>query len=204
VRIEVWDTGPGIALDDRDVIFEAFRRGDAAAGQGLGLGLAIAERTAALLRHPLSLRSWPGLGSVFDVAAPVAPRGVIETVPPPALVAPGTGHAVVVDNDPVALLATATLLRGLGWTVDALRTPEGHASAPDLLVLDYHLDAGRTGLEALRVLRGRFGDVPTVFVTADRDVDLRTRLQEAGGSVLYKPLKPLAMRQAMQRLVARA
>jgi CheY-like chemotaxis protein len=71
-------------------------------------------------------------------------------------------------------------------------------------VLDYHLDAGRTGLDALRILRDRLGDVPTVFVTADRDVDLRARLQDAGGSVLYKPLKPLAMRQAMQRLVARA
>jgi len=53
----------------------------------------------------------------------------------------------------------------------------------------------------LRILRERFGDVATVFVTADRDAGLRARLQEAGGTVLYKPLKPLAMRQAMQRLV---
>jgi CheY-like chemotaxis protein len=52
-------------------------------------------------------------------------------------------------------------------------------------------------------LRERFGDVPTVFVTADRDADLRARLQDAGGSVLYKPLKPLALRQVMQRLVTR-
>jgi PAS domain S-box-containing protein len=204
MRIEVWDTGPGIAPGDRDVIFEAFRRGDAAAGQGLGLGLAIAERTAALLGHPLALRSWPGRGSVFDVVAPGAPCGATEAPSQPVLMAAITGHAIVVDNDPVALVATATLLRGLGWTVDALRTPEAPATGPDLLVLDYHLDAGRTGLDALRVLRARFGEVPTVFVTADRDVDLRARLQEAGGSVLYKPLKPLAMRQAMQRLVARA
>ncbi|SEV88523.1 PAS domain S-box-containing protein [Luteibacter sp. 329MFSha] len=203
VRIEVWDTGPGIAENDRASIFEAFRRGEAAVGQGLGLGLAIAERTATLLDHPLGLRSWPGTGSVFEVSAPLAPRGASE---PAAVAAPGAlpaGHAVVVDNDPVALAATASLLRGFGWTVDALRAPEDDASPPDLLVLDYHLDAGRTGLDALRVLRERFGDVATVFVTADRDVDLRTRLQDAGGTVLYKPLKPLAMRQAMQRLAPR-
>ncbi|MET0935091.1 MAG: PAS domain-containing hybrid sensor histidine kinase/response regulator, partial [Luteibacter sp.] len=204
LRIEVWDTGPGIADADRPVIFDAFRRGESAAGQGLGLGLAIAERTASLLGHALNLRSWPGHGSVFDVGLPRAAAGVIET---PVVAAPSAlpgGHAIVVDNDPSALAATASLLRGLQWTVDALRTPESDAREPDLLVLDYHLDGGRTGLDALRVLRERFGDVPTVFVTADRDADLRARLQDAGGSVLYKPLKPLAMRQVMQRLVQRA
>jgi signal transduction histidine kinase/Na+/proline symporter/CheY-like chemotaxis protein len=204
VRIEVWDTGPGIAASDRPVIFDAFRRGEFAAGQGLGLGLAIAERTASLLGHALDVRSWPGRGSVFDVRLPRAARGVAEPVAAVPQVALPGGHAIVVDNDPVALAGTGSLLHGLGWSTDMLRVPEGEASEPDLLVLDYHLDGGRTGLDALRVLRERFGDVPTVFVTADRDVDLRARLQEAGGSVLYKPLKPLAMRQAMQRLVARA
>ena len=87
--------------------------------------------------------------------------------------------------------------------MDALRSPHGTAQAPDLLVLDYHLDGGRTGLDALAILRERYGDVPSIFVTADRDADLRARLQEAGGTVLYKPLKPLALRQAMQRRVAR-
>jgi signal transduction histidine kinase/Na+/proline symporter/CheY-like chemotaxis protein len=201
VRIEVWDTGPGIAPEDRELIFDAFRRGESAAGQGLGLGLAIADRTAALLGHPIGLRSWPGRGSVFDVSAPCAPRGALEVPSVPAPMTLPAGHVVVVDNDPVALAATATLLRGLGWSVDALRVPEGDMATPDLLVLDYHLDGGRTGLDALAVLRERFGEVPTVFVTADRDVDLRARLRDAGGSVLYKPLKPLAMRQVMQRLV---
>ncbi|QWT21924.1 PAS domain-containing hybrid sensor histidine kinase/response regulator [Bacillus sp. NP157] len=204
LRVEVWDTGPGIAEADRTLIFDAFRRGEAAAGQGLGLGLAIAERTASLLGHPLALRSWPGRGSVFAVSVPVAVRGEVELpVAPLAPLAPSAcGHALVVDNDPAALAATATLLRGWGWGVDALREPSAAVTAePDLLVLDYHLDDGRTGLDALRVLQGRFGEVPAVFVTADRDADLRLRLQEAGGSVLYKPLKPVALRQVVARLV---
>ncbi|TCV94583.1 PAS domain S-box-containing protein [Luteibacter rhizovicinus] len=199
LRIEVWDTGPGIAPEDRSLIFDAFRRGQHAAGQGLGLGLAIAERTASLLGHPIGLRSWPGRGSVFDVTVPWAPVGVVERVEPVVLADVPLGHAIVVDNDPSALAATATLLRSWGWTVDALRVPEGDAGTPDLLVLDYHLDAGRTGLDALGVLRERFGDVPAIFVTADRDGELRARLQEVGGHVLYKPLKPLALRQVLQR-----
>jgi PAS domain S-box-containing protein len=207
LRIEVWDTGPGIAPAERAFIFEAFRRGDEAAGQGLGLGLAIAERTATLLGHPLALRSWPGEGSVFSVSVPhVATGTVAATIAWPVRALP-QGHALVLDNDPSAMEATAALLRGWGWSVDAARTPAqalAVTTMPDLLLLDYHLDAGVTGLHALDALRGRFGDVPAVVVTADRDSELRARLHEAGVSVLYKPMKPLALRQVMQRLSLRA
>src|SRR5262249_41215551 len=60
LRIEVWDTGPGIPQERHAEIFEEFRRievRDAVGERGLGLGLAIADRTARLLNHPLSLRS---------------------------------------------------------------------------------------------------------------------------------------------------
>src|SRR3546814_9429723 len=60
LRIEVHDTGPGIEPAQQAAIFEEFRRGDGAAGQGLGLGLAIADRIAQLLQAPLTLRSGNG------------------------------------------------------------------------------------------------------------------------------------------------
>jgi PAS domain S-box-containing protein len=202
VRIEVWDTGPGIAPGDREIIFEAFRRGADAGGQGLGLGLAIAERTADLLGHPLHLRSWPERGSVFAVSVPEAarqPRVVVEEVAPRTM---PSGRALVLDNDPHALAGTSALFASWGWQVDALRAP-AHASAqtPDIMVLDYHLDAGMTGLDALSLLRERFGNIPAVVITADRDPLIRERLAAAGVSALYKPLKPLALRQVMQRLL---
>src|SRR3546814_657994 len=59
LRIEVHDTGPGIEADMQSAIFDEFRRGDDAPGQGLGLGLSIAERIAQLLDAPLILRSKP-------------------------------------------------------------------------------------------------------------------------------------------------
>ncbi|HEX7917274.1 PAS-domain containing protein, partial [Rudaea sp.] len=68
--IDVIDTGPGVPEHERELIFEEFRRGSGASGQGLGLGLSIAERIARLLAHPLSLRSWPGRGCAFSVRLP--------------------------------------------------------------------------------------------------------------------------------------
>lgn len=77
-RIQVWDTGVGIASDRIDAIFEEFYRIGAADtdgngnGAGLGLGLAIVRRLADLLRLPLAVRSQPGRGSMFEVAVPLA------------------------------------------------------------------------------------------------------------------------------------
>jgi signal transduction histidine kinase len=73
LRIEVWDTGSGIAERDRALVFEEFRRLDRG-GAGLGLGLSIAERIARLLGHALTLRSWPERGSVFAIEVPRARR----------------------------------------------------------------------------------------------------------------------------------
>src|SRR5690554_1009314 len=70
LRIEVHDTGPGIEPAQRALIFEEFRRGEGVGGQGLGLGLSIAERIARLLGSRVELRSRPGVGTVFAIALP--------------------------------------------------------------------------------------------------------------------------------------
>lgn len=73
VRIEVWDTGPGIPPDQQDRIFEAFQRAAAASGAangGEGLGLATVKRLASLLGLPVAVRSVVGKGSVFSVVVP--------------------------------------------------------------------------------------------------------------------------------------
>ena len=115
------------------------------------------------------------------------------------------GRALVLDNEPAALAAMGALLASWQWQVHEARTPAQAEAAPwtpDLLVLDYHLDGGRTGLDALAGLRARFGALPAVVLTADRDAVLRQRLLEAGVNVLYKPLKPLALRQLIHHHMA--
>ncbi|WP_049622292.1 hybrid sensor histidine kinase/response regulator [Frateuria defendens] len=206
LRLQVWDTGPGIAPEEQRAIFEEFRRGSTAGGQGLGLGLAIARRMARLLGHPLGLRSWPGRGSVFELDVPRVAAGLPATAT--SLAAPAqslsAGRALLLDNEPAALAALSTLLAGWGWQVHAARDLAQARGAPwqaDLRIFDYHLDGDLTGLDALREL-GDADGTATVILTADRDGELRQRLLDAGLLVLYKPLKPLALRQVLQRAMA--
>jgi signal transduction histidine kinase len=65
--VEVWDTGIGIPLSERERIFESFHRLDGARSEGLGLGLAIVRRTAELLNCHVGVVSAPGRGSCFRV-----------------------------------------------------------------------------------------------------------------------------------------
>ncbi|MGN6521464.1 MAG: hybrid sensor histidine kinase/response regulator [Dokdonella sp.] len=205
LRIEVWDSGAGIAESDRALVFEEFRRLDRG-GAGLGLGLAIAERVARLLGHPLTLRSWPGKGSVFAIEVPCAePIGAgaaddIDTHAAPAQ------RVLVVDNDAAVLAATRALLENwecqvvIAGDVDAARAACG-ARAPDLLILDYHLD-GMTGLELRAALGASAVALPCIVVTADHGEDVRRAVLAAGCQLLHKPLKPLALKSLMARLLA--
>src|SRR5690606_42045391 len=75
VEIEVWDSGPGIPPHHLAQIFEEFRRFDQPSPwgeRGLGLGLSICQRVSRMLDHPISVRSWPGRGSVFGMRVPLA------------------------------------------------------------------------------------------------------------------------------------
>ena len=206
LRIEVWDTGPGIAEANRSVIFEEFRRLDRG-GQGLGLGLAIAERVARLLGHRLALRSTPGKGSMFSIELP---RGTVVIADPlPKQVIARLDNRVrvlVVDNDNAVMRGMQSLLDG--WHCEVLaagnvRDAEilADGTAPDLLLLDYHLDGGDTGLALLERLRERLGDVPAIVISADHGEDLRQAVAEAGALLLHKPLKPLALKSLMARLL---
>jgi len=206
LRLEVWDTGPGIAEAHRDLIFEEFRRLDHG-GQGLGLGLAIAERIARLLGHRLGLHSVPGLGSVFSITVPLASAVVDHDValPDVARLDPRV-RVLVVDNDKAVMRGMQSLLEG--WHCDVLAAGNAldaesriaHA-APDLMLLDYHLDAGDTGLALLGRLRVHAPATPCIIVSADHGEALRQAVAEAGAQLLHKPLKPLALKSLMARLL---
>ncbi len=206
LRLEVWDTGGGIAPEEQQLIFQEFRRGSTAGGQGLGLGLSIAQRMADLLGHPLGLRSSPGHGSVFHLEVPLAPPTPHRAPSPDTMRPLPAGRALVLDNEPAALAALTTLLASWGWQVHAARNAAQALAVPwrpDVNILDFHLDGGQNGLDVWRQLAAGHPDVPTVMLTADRDGELRQQLLDAGAGVLYKPLKPLALRQTLLRLGAR-
>jgi anti-sigma regulatory factor (Ser/Thr protein kinase) len=122
LALEVWDTGPGIAARDQAVIFEEFRRLDRG-GQGLGLGLAIAERIARLLGHRLTLDSRLGRGTAFGIRVPrVAPEAVQTASARPSQPRAPRSRVLLVDNDLAVLKAMTALLDGWHCDVQAART----------------------------------------------------------------------------------
>ncbi|MEE2692531.1 MAG: NahK/ErcS family hybrid sensor histidine kinase/response regulator [Pseudomonadota bacterium] len=217
-RIEVWDTGMGIEPVHLDDIFREFRRipSPAADGaKGLGIGLAIVERIARMLDHPVSVRSTPGKGSVFTVSAPICGK---ETAPETHVAEQGreTANALAglsalcIDNDASILVGMEQLLGGWGCRVatapsaeKAIALAEAKGVAPDLLLVDYHLDNGETGLEAVAMLRRRFGaETPAIIISADRTDKVKRLAEKAGCRFLAKPLRPAALRALMASLSA--
>ena len=216
LRIEVWDTGPGIPDEKQAEIFEEFRRldrPDPNGERGLGLGLAIADRTARLLRHPLTLRSRLGQGSVFAITVPLGDRAAILPPPKTRLLGPDrvAGSVVMcVENEPAVLSAIEALLNDWGCEVIAMRDrgsaiscTRGRNGAPDLLLVDYHLDGGDSGItvaEELQTIWG--GGVPSIILTADHTLAAKRAAASQGYHVLGKPLKPAALRALMNRMLA--
>lgn len=220
MRIEVWDTGPGIPMSDCQRIFEEFQRGVTAAGRndnGFGLGLSIMRRMAETLSHPVGLCSKVDHGTCFTVSAPYAGIATRAVVPPAPVAAPRQAYGfnnakiMVIDNEPAVLDAMHALLDR--WSCDvrvALRTDRMQAIAvdgdhpfrPDLIVADYHLDSGDRGIDAVKTLRARWGDgLPAIIVTADHSTEVAETVREAGCELLCKPLKPAELRVLMLHLL---
>jgi PAS domain S-box-containing protein len=213
VRIEVWDTGPGIAEEQRGRIFEEFYRvraggetRDPVAGRGFGLGLAIVERIARVLDAPITLRSWPGRGSVFCVELPLGEAAPARPVESGAIPVLGPQRVLVIDNDAAAMRAMSVLLESWGCDVRALADDtalpdEAWLAELDLLVVDYHLEHAETGIGIAKRLRARLGrELPVLLVTADGAEAIRAQAEAIGALFLRKPVKPLALRSVLRRL----
>lgn len=207
LSVQVWDSGPGIDAAHQRLIFEEFRRLDRG-GQGLGLGLAIAERIARLLGHSIELRSRLGEGAMFGLALPLtAARAAVLAAPPRVTPPAARGCVLVVDNDLEVLRGMQALLEGWHCEVLAARDADTAlalvlARTPDLLLLDFHLDGGLTGLQLRERLAERMPDRPCAIITADHGQDVREAVLAAGCTLLHKPLKPLALKSVMARMLA--
>ena len=214
VRFEVRDSGIGIPRDKQEAIFEEFHRIEGAAepgDAGLGLGLAIVERTAGLLGYRIELDSEPGRGSLFrfDVPAGEAEADANGIAPkaPPSLLRGAT--VAVIDDDQEVLDALSRLLAGWGCDCftagNAALVVRDLASAnrvPDLIVADYHLADGKTGIEAVRMIRDRWGvDLPAVIVTGDDSNEPVLRAEELHLPLMRKPIRAARMRALLLHIL---
>jgi signal transduction histidine kinase len=214
VRVEVTDTGCGISAEERDLVFEEFFRGGArtATGDepGLGLGLSIVQRMAQALDHPLSLASRPGHGTRVALSLPLSAVPAAAAPPAPVATRLSGAHVVVVENDASTADALARLLHNWDARVSTFRDLAGlraavaaGAAAPDILVLDYHLDDGACGLDVAAYLRaGRTDPLPVIVTTADHTEDVEARVVAAGAELVRKPIKPAQLRALLTYMLA--
>jgi signal transduction histidine kinase/CheY-like chemotaxis protein len=213
LRIDVCDSGIGIPKDQQRNIFGEFYQiatPDQGQRDGLGLGLAIVERLCALLKHPLGVASTPGKGSRFHVTVPMVAKR-------PGLALP-TGAAatadplrdkliVVVDDDDLVLEGTGGLLKNWGCRVvtaesDREALAELDGNRPDLIISDFHLHDGQTGIDVITALRGALqAPIPAFLITGDILPERLREAQAKGLHLLHKPIAPMTLRTMMSRLL---
>ena len=214
IRIEVWDTGPGIPDDQLAQIFEEFRRFQQGRDKkGLGLGLAIVDRISGMLDHPVNVRSVQGIGSVFSVTVPmVAPEKVLAEKPNASassrrVSSLGGLTVLCIDNDPSILQGMTALLKNWECGVLAAESLESAReelgdTRPDIILADYQLDNNKNGLDAMDAIRNEIGpDIPGILITGYMSPEVREDAMDKGYQVLYKPVKPAALRAMVNKLL---
>jgi signal transduction histidine kinase len=218
IGIEVWDTGPGISAAERERIFEEFQRGAASEltrGTGFGLGLSIVKRMSQALDHPLGLCTRVGHGTRFSILVPYSESAAASPLPAAVETAPvGLQYlhglpVIVIDNDLDVLDAMQSLLQRWGCEVRLARDGDDisdilsdAAFKPALVLADYHLDDGLSGLELLAQIRSLAGQsLPAVLITADRTQETEEAAKQAHCELLHKPVRPAELRALMQHLV---
>jgi signal transduction histidine kinase/ActR/RegA family two-component response regulator len=214
VLFEVWDSGVGVAPRDQARIFDEFVQvgnPERDRRKGLGLGLAIAQRTAALLDTRIELVSRPGRGTVFRFALPRAAPAV-QPVPQPepeALDAVAGLRVLVIDDEESIRDALSRLLGQWGAEIEAVPGPaEAEALFRsgrrfDVVLADFRLRHDKTGIEAIRAIRELQSPPPKAcLVTGDVDVALIGAARAEGLPLLHKPMRPAQLRAVLNFLAS--
>ena len=223
LRIEVWDTGIGIPERELQAVFDEYHQiGNEARERerGLGLGLSIVQRLGALLGHRVAVRSRPGKGSVFIIEVPRIPdaRSLAQKqLPPPRIEVAGiaapsdgrcTGHILLVEDDPDLRDLLRQLLQDAGYDVDLAPTGQGALDMvadgsfqPDLVMADYNLPGGMTGLQVAARLRESAHKIPIIILTGDISTGTLQDVTRHGFAQLTKPVKPSALLRTIEDLL---
>lgn len=213
VRIEVWDTGPGIPAEEHERIFEEFYQLDNAgrtSKKGLGLGLSIVRRLCNLLGAPIDVKSQPGSGTVFGIELPAAAAHAVtaaeskaEPVPPGRL----DGRLIVVIDDEERIVAGMTVLLE-GWGAEVVGSLTGddvvdelirRGRMPDLIIADYRLTGGVIGTDVIERIRQQLDpEIPVVLVTGSTAPERITEADAQRYTLLLKPVQSQRLREVIE------
>ena len=225
-RIEVVDTGCGIPAPDLDVIWEEFRQlGDRSrdGADGVGLGLSIVRTLAQVLGHEVDVSSAVGMGSKFSVRVQqgFGPSG--ETALPPDLdaiarraeagVLPGMELlCLFIDDDPMVLGGIECAFATIGCETITAASGAGAIFAlgeagrmPDVIVCDYRLDGGESGLAAIQAVRSWSGkEIPALLLTGNIGQGIEDEARRRRIPVAEKPIGPHDLLQLLANIVDQA
>ncbi|MCW1400860.1 PAS domain-containing hybrid sensor histidine kinase/response regulator [Novosphingobium sp. MW5] len=205
-RIDVIDTGVGIAPEQLGAIFGEFTRLGEVEVEGLGLGLALVERISRLLGGRVDVSSVPGKGSRFSLILP-ALDGAGDLPIPPVPASRGANErrlaVLVIDNDERIVAATSALLERLGHRplpARSITEALARCDEADLMLVDYQLDDGEDGLTLVEEVRARRPAMPALLLTAESGEAMLARAAELGVPVLTKPVDPESLVRAMAEI----
>ena len=214
IRLEVVDTGIGIPHDEQGRIFDEFYQVGVSANvrrEGYGLGLGIVQRMAALLGARVDVDSEPGRGSRFSVIVPAG-----EVADSPSTSAVGTGSPrpaaralstiLLVEDDPSVRVSMERFFRVEGYRLVGVESLDQALSvigdsAPELLITDYHLPGGKTGLDVIDAVRTVLGPVPAIMLSGDTSSEVAVSPHHQRVRFATKPVDPDRLVSLVQELL---
>lgn len=212
LAIQVWDTGPGIAPDQQERVFQEYYQignPERDRAKGLGLGLAIVRRLSQLLNCALTLRSEPGRGSCFEIVVPFATRDSADASETVEVGSLATGLVLVIDDEVAIREAMASLLGGWGHEVitagsgdEAIKRLSQCPDKPDLIISDLRLRDNENGIEVIDRLRSEYNEtIPALLITGDTAAGRLVEAQKSGLLLLHKPVPNSKLRAAIANLI---
>lgn len=213
VNVEVWDTGAGISAAELPRIFDEFYqigRGERDRSHGLGMGLAIVKRLVSSLGHTLTVKSRLGHGTMFRVGIPTGGLSGLQDAMAPADTVPmqitSPQMVLVIDDEEPIREGLRGLLQEWGYQVmtaassdQAEQVVQALEGRVDLILSDLHLGGNVDGLEAIdRVRLLCRHEVPAILITGDTAHGEIRRIAASGHMVLFKPVQPRRLYEALQ------
>ena len=214
--IRVTDTGIGIAEEELDEIFREFHQVQTrgASKEGFGLGLAIVKRLSDLLKLTIKVESDVGRGSCFSVSTPAvndsAMTAELDETGDTGVHETASGMVVLIEDDVNVANAWGLLLEAEGYQVaTAASAPEARAlmmhvgDTPALLISDFHLLDGSTGVEAVSLIREHYGEsIPAFIVSGDTSKIVKDARLLDNCTLMSKPIDTNRLLSAARHAVA--
>lgn len=217
IKVSVIDTGRGIPQSEQKAIFREFHQlhnPERDRSKGLGLGLAIAQRSAKLLKHRIGLESKPDKGSTFWIEIDRTSTAQSNEVADIEITAHISGQSaqkpllVVIDDEISVLEGTRQLLDA--WNCEVITAVDlasvqeqlkQYTRKPDAIIADYRLRDNQTGIEAITAIHAQYGElIPALIVTGDIATESLREVSQSGFQVLHKPVAPAKLRAFLRHL----